>query len=117
MERPEKGSVGLGGVVMINVTYSFDECSLKIQGHADEYEVGKPFNAVCGMVSVLGECCLWGCLRYSDRVEIINRESGHLEFRCVPNSEVKAVMNTCIEGILQVKEQFPRCFGGVSNGA
>lgn len=103
---------------MINVTYSIndDVISLCIKGHADEVSKPETFNAVCGMVSVLGESCLWGCRRYSSG-RIKRRASGHLEFTCKANDKTKAIVETCVEGIKQVALQFPQCFGGVKNGA
>ena len=102
---------------MINVNYQINnnEIRLSIKGHADEHQ-SEGFNAVCGMVSVLGESCLWGCTQYSNS-EVISRESGNLEFWCESNSKTRAIVTTCIEGIKQVALQFPHCFGGVVNGA
>ena len=104
---------------MITVDYQInnDEIRLNVQGHADEWSSGVLFNAVCGMISVLAESCLWGCSKYS-KSKVISRESGHLEFRCESNKEARAIITTCVEGIKQVAYQFPFCFGGVNdNGA
>ncbi len=101
---------------MINVNYHINdkEIKLSIKGHADEHLTENNFNAVCGMVSVLAESCLWGCSLYSC-AEVISRESGNLEFRCEPNEKTRAIITTCVEGIKQVALQFPHCFGGVTN--
>ncbi len=103
---------------MINVKYSInnDVIKLCIKGHADEVSKPETFNAVCGMVSVLAESCLWGCRQYSSG-SIKHQTSGHIEFWCKTNDETKAIVETCIEGIKQVALQFPQCFGGVINGA
>lgn len=108
----------LGGVVMINVNYQInnDAIRLSIKGHADEHQPENNFNAVCGMVSVLAESCLWGCSQYS-KSEVISRESGNLDFWCESNEKTRAIITTCVEGIKQVALQFPHCFGGVTNGA
>lgn len=102
---------------MINVNYHVDNKAIRlsIKGHADEHR-SESFNAVCGMVSVLAESCLWGCSQYS-RSEIISRESGSLDFWCESNEKTRAIVTTCVEGIKQVAMQFPQCFGGGINGA
>lgn len=102
---------------MINVQYSINDDVIKlcIKGHADEVSKPETFNAVCGMVSVLAESCLWGCRQYSSG-SIKRRTSGHIEFWCKANDKTKAIVETCMEGIRQVALQFPQCFGGGING-
>lgn len=80
---------------------------LSIKGHAD---YSKGFDKVCGMVSVLGQSALYGVAKYSKALDV-EVGDGILKFKCRKNDMVGVpIMNSCIEGIYQVKEQFPQCF-------
>jgi uncharacterized protein YsxB (DUF464 family) len=80
---------------------------LALEGHAD-HEQG--FDRVCGMVSVLAQCALYGVGRYSQALDVIVA-SGILKFKCRKTDIVgMSIMCTCIEGIRQVQQQFPHCF-------
>ena len=80
---------------------------LSIEGHAD-YSDG--FDKVCGMVSVLAQSALYGVETYSKAFDVVIG-SGVLKFKCPKEDNVGvSIMNSCIEGIYQVKEQFPQCF-------
>jgi uncharacterized protein YsxB (DUF464 family) len=80
---------------------------ISIEGHAD-YSDG--FDKVCGMVSVLAQTALYGVAKYSQALDV-EVGSGLLKFKCRKNDMVGVpIMNSCIEGINQVRGQFPQCF-------
>lgn len=105
--KTEKFSVG--DIAMIKYrSYEDDKYKyLSVEGHAD-YEQG--FDRVCGMVSVLAQSALYGVSRYAKALDVTAR-AGTLRFKCRKTDMIGIpIMNTCIEGIEQVKAQFPQCF-------
>ena len=80
---------------------------LSVEGHAG-HEMG--FDRVCGMVSVLAQAALYGVSRYARASDVICCD-GVLKFKCRKTDMIGIpIMNSCIEGIEQVKAQFPHCF-------
>lgn len=99
---------------MINFTATQDNKykTLEVIGHANH---SRSFDAVCGMVSVLIETCIFGCKEYA-MVKEAEIADGYARIKCRKNDKVAmALMGSCIVGIEEVRERFPQCFGG-NNG-
>lgn len=91
---------------------------MSVTGHAPAQPTGDAggFNPVCGMVSVLAQSALWGCLNYTKDTQVIAARPGELIFACRYNDVAAGIVESAAEGVRQVKEQFPQCFADDGDG-
>ena len=95
-------------MVRCSITHHDDKtATLSVYGHADNKTRRRGFNAVCGMVSVLVQSCMYGCLTFGGGIDEIHYGNGCCEFRYKENDITEALVKSFLEGLAAIRHDFP----------
>lgn len=101
-----------GGINMIKygVTKDNKYTHFKVEGHANFETKPDSFDIVCGMVSAVAQTILVGCAKNCKNVKM-TVQKGLVEFYFPNDNKIACAMaDAGIEGIDQIKQEYPQCF-------
>lgn len=82
----------------------------RVEGHANFKTKPDSFDIVCGMVSVVAQTVVYGCAKNCKDVKMTVKK-GLLELYFPNDNKIaSAIADAGIEGIYQIKLDYPQCF-------
>lgn len=82
----------------------------KVEGHANYATKPEDFDIVCGMVSAVAQTALAGCAKNCKNVKM-NVKKGLVEFYFPNDNKIAfALVDAAVEGLDQIKLEYPQCF-------